>query len=139
MWPRGLDLNHEVPRSVCVKRLARCRTATKELTTNLASVSVNCFAGAPAQGMVRGLHHSALRAILAGCWELRKMTEEIDIWRAADLLVKRHSADAEIVAAQRADELLAQGDLDGQHIWKRIASAVRELQRTKLADDEKRN
>lgn len=36
------------------------------------------------------------------------MTEEVDIWRAADLLVKRHGDDAAIVAAQRADELLAQ-------------------------------
>ena len=67
------------------------------------------------------------------------MTEEIDIWRAAHLLVKRHGADAAIVAAQRADELLAQGDLDGQSIWKRIVSAVRELQRTKLTANERRN
>ncbi|HEV2161192.1 MAG TPA: hypothetical protein VGR52_03000 [Stellaceae bacterium] len=67
------------------------------------------------------------------------MTEEIDIWRAADLLVKRHGADAETVVAQRADELLAQGDLDGVRIWKRIVSAVRELQRTKLTANEKRN
>lgn len=37
------------------------------------------------------------------------MTEDIDIWRAAHLLVKRHGADATTVAAQRADELLAQG------------------------------
>jgi triphosphoribosyl-dephospho-CoA synthetase len=69
----------------------------------------------------------------------RAMTEEIDIWRAAHLLVKRHGADAAIVAAQRADELLAQGDLDGQSIWKRIVSAVRELQRTKLTANERRN
>ena len=34
---------------------------------------------------------------------------DIDVWRAADLLIKRHGADAAIVAAQRADELLAQG------------------------------
>jgi triphosphoribosyl-dephospho-CoA synthetase len=67
------------------------------------------------------------------------MTEDIDIWRAAHLLLKRHGADAAIVAAQRADELLAQGDLDGQSIWKRIVNAVRELQRTKLTADERRN
>lgn len=67
------------------------------------------------------------------------MTEDIDIWRAAHLLVKRHGADAAIVAAQRVDELLAQGDLDGERIWKRIVSAVRELQRTKLTANERRN
>lgn len=67
------------------------------------------------------------------------MTEEIDIWRAAHLLVKRHGADAETTAATRADELLAQGDVDGQRIWKRIVAAVRELQRTKPAAGERQN
>ncbi|HEV2160677.1 MAG TPA: hypothetical protein VGR52_00350 [Stellaceae bacterium] len=67
------------------------------------------------------------------------MTEEIDIWRAADLLVKRHGADAETVAAQRADELLAQGDADGERIWKRILAAVHDLRRAKLAAGERRN
>jgi hypothetical protein len=36
-----------------------------------------------------------------------------DIWRAANLLQKRHGADAAIVAGLRADELLAAGDLEG--------------------------
>ena len=67
------------------------------------------------------------------------MTEEIDIWRAANLLVKRHGSDAEIAAAQRADELLAQGDTDGQRIWKRILAAVHELRRTKPTVSERRN
>ncbi len=65
------------------------------------------------------------------------MTEETDIWRAAHLLVKRHGDDAEIAAAQRADECIAEGDLDGQMIWKRILAAVRELQRTKPAVGER--
>lgn len=67
------------------------------------------------------------------------MTEEIDIWRAAQLLVKRHGDDVEVVAAYRSDELLAQGDTDGQRIWKRILAAVHELQRTKPAAGERRN
>ena len=67
------------------------------------------------------------------------MTEEIDIWRAAHLLVKRYGDDAEVVAAHRSDEFLAQGDTDGQRIWKRILAAVRELQRTKLTAGERRN
>ena len=59
------------------------------------------------------------------------MISDPDIWRAAQLLVKRHGADAPIVAAQRADELFDQGDLDGTAVWKRILHAVEELQRTK--------
>lgn len=67
------------------------------------------------------------------------MTEEIDIWRAAHLLVKRHGDNAWVVAAQRADESIASGDLDGQMIWKRIVAAIAELQRVKPAPGERRN
>jgi coenzyme F420-reducing hydrogenase delta subunit len=52
---------------------------------------------------------------------------DIDMWRGASLLVKRHGRDAAIVAAQRADECLAAGDAEGQAIWKRIVEAVLEL------------
>ena len=48
---------------------------------------------------------------------------DIDIWRAATLLLKRHGKDAAIVAAQRCDECLAAGDVDGQGIWKTIVDA----------------
>jgi hypothetical protein len=34
--------------------------------------------------------------------------------RAANLLIREHRSDAEIVAAQRADEMLERGDRDGQ-------------------------
>jgi triphosphoribosyl-dephospho-CoA synthetase len=59
------------------------------------------------------------------------MISDPDIWRAAQLIVKRHGAGAPIVAAQRADELFEEGDLDGAAIWKRILHAVQELQRVK--------
>ena len=42
-------------------------------------------------------------------------------------MMKRFGADAEIKAAMRADELLAQGDRGGERIWIRIAAAIREL------------
>jgi len=57
------------------------------------------------------------------------MISDPDIWRAAQLIVKRQGADAAIVAAQRADELFDEGDLDGVAVWKRILCAVEELQR----------
>ena len=62
-----------------------------------------------------------------------------NIWRAAALLVKRHGADAAMVAAQCADDLLAAGDFEGCAVWKRIIAAVKELERTKPADDERVN
>jgi len=39
------------------------------------------------------------------------MTEDIDVYRAAALLIKKHGEDAPIHAAMRADELLAAGDI----------------------------
>jgi hypothetical protein len=62
-----------------------------------------------------------------------------DIWRAANLLVKRHCTDAALVAAQRADELLVAVDVEGCTIWKRILEAVAELTRTKPAEGERLN
>jgi hypothetical protein len=64
---------------------------------------------------------------------------DIDIWRAATILMKRHVADAAIVAAQRADELLAAGDIDGQAVWKQIVAAILELQRRDPRPDEMLN
>ena len=57
------------------------------------------------------------------------MIPDLDIYRSAQVLVKRHGQDAPIEAAMRADELLEAGDLDGCAVWKRILRAVEELQR----------
>ena len=59
-----------------------------------------------------------------------------DVWRAASALVIEHGADAGFVARLRADALLKQYDVDGHLLWKRIASAVKELQRDKPAAGE---
>jgi hypothetical protein len=52
-----------------------------------------------------------------------------DIFRAAKLLIDQHGADAAIRAAQRADELLEAGDVDGAAVWRQILEAIGELQR----------
>ncbi len=57
------------------------------------------------------------------------MTDEIDIWRSAKLLVDRHGDEAPVHAAMRADKMLADGDVDGQRIWMRILRATEELRR----------
>ncbi|HJU20470.1 MAG TPA: hypothetical protein VJ770_28795 [Stellaceae bacterium] len=53
---------------------------------------------------------------------------DLDIWRAANLLIRQHGADAELVAAQRADLMLDRGDRDGQLVWMRIRRAIVALQ-----------
>ncbi len=54
---------------------------------------------------------------------------DLDIYRSANLLVKRHGENAPIHAGMQADELLEAGDLDGYAVWKRVLRAVGELQR----------
>jgi hypothetical protein len=56
------------------------------------------------------------------------MISDLDIWRAANLLIRRHGADAEIEAAQRADLMLERGDIEGQLVWMRIRRAIAQLQ-----------
>jgi hypothetical protein len=56
------------------------------------------------------------------------MIEDPDIWRAAKLLIDQHGEDAALRAAQRADVLLEDGDLDGNTVWRRILLAIGELQ-----------
>ena len=57
------------------------------------------------------------------------MISDLDILRAAQLLVKRHGASALVVAGQLADELLDVGDLEGVAVWKSVRRAVEELLR----------
>ena len=64
------------------------------------------------------------------------MIADVDIWRAAQLMVKRHGEDAAIEAALRADELLAEGDSEGCAVWKRILAAIEDLRRTRPAPGE---
>jgi hypothetical protein len=55
---------------------------------------------------------------------------EIDIWRAATLMLKRYGEKALEESATRADELAADGDHDGADTWRRITAAVEQLANT---------
>jgi hypothetical protein len=52
---------------------------------------------------------------------------EIDIWRAANLMLKRYGEKALEESAARADEVAADGDHNGVAVWRRIADAVTQL------------
>jgi triphosphoribosyl-dephospho-CoA synthetase len=60
--------------------------------------------------------------------------QEIDVWRSASLLLKRHGPDAALFAAMRADQLLDQGEVEGCRVWQRIVRAIRDLERTPNSD-----
>ena len=57
------------------------------------------------------------------------MISEIDIWRAANLLIRKHGANAELEAAKRADLMLDRGDDEGRLLWSRIRRAVEAYRR----------
>ena len=57
------------------------------------------------------------------------MTDAVDIYRAAKLVIDQHGAEATLHAAGRADGLLEDGDIEGAIVWRQITAAVEELQR----------
>jgi hypothetical protein len=53
---------------------------------------------------------------------------ELDIYRAANLLIDRHGGDALIEAARMIDRMLELGDREGRSVWRRIKAAIEQLQ-----------
>ena len=56
------------------------------------------------------------------------MVSDLDIYRAANLVIARHGANALIEAARMIDRMLANGDEEGRSVWRRIQAAIAELQ-----------
>jgi hypothetical protein len=56
------------------------------------------------------------------------MLSDLDIYRAANLLIDRHGADAMIEAARLMDLMLNRRDRDGRLVWLRIREAIFVLQ-----------
>ena len=59
---------------------------------------------------------------------LTSMIDDREIWACANQLIKQHGADAWFAAAQRADELYADGKLDGHRTYVRILSRMKQLE-----------
>jgi hypothetical protein len=51
----------------------------------------------------------------------------LDIWRAANMLIRRHGVDAELEAARLQDLMLDRGDDEGRLVWARIRRAIEAL------------
>ena len=58
------------------------------------------------------------------------MISDLDIYRAAKVLMEHYGEVAPLLATKRATEMLDAGDVDGYAVWKRILRAVEEMQRT---------
>jgi hypothetical protein len=59
--------------------------------------------------------------------QISRVIPEIDIWRAANLMLKRYGDNALEESAARADELAAQQDDNGAAVWRRITDAAGQL------------
>jgi hypothetical protein len=57
-----------------------------------------------------------------------RVISELDIWRAANLLIRQHGAEAQLEAVRKQDLMLDRGDEEGQLAWARIRRAIRALQ-----------
>jgi hypothetical protein len=68
-----------------------------------------------------------------------EMISDLDIYRSANVLIREHGDGAGIEAAQRADDMLDQGDMDGLAVWKRILAAIEVIRRREPADGEPRH
>jgi hypothetical protein len=55
---------------------------------------------------------------------------EIDIWRVANLVLKRYGDEAMMDSAKRAKNLAADGDAVGAAIWHRVIDAIEHLTKT---------
>jgi hypothetical protein len=58
------------------------------------------------------------------------MIPEIDIWRVANLMIRRYGESAQAESAKRADELADAGDDDGAAVWRRVTGAAAQLANT---------
>ena len=56
------------------------------------------------------------------------MIPDLHIWAAALAIVRRYGDDSMFKAAQRADQLLDEGDMAGAETWRRILNAIERLQ-----------
>ena len=56
------------------------------------------------------------------------MISDLDIYRAANLVISRHGPDALVEAARMVDRMLELGDSDGRAVWRRIRRAIEALQ-----------
>src|SRR5690242_19935772 len=54
------------------------------------------------------------------------VSTDLDIYRAAKLMIDQYGVDAVLEAAGRADLLLEAGDMEAAAIWRRITAAIEE-------------
>jgi len=57
--------------------------------------------------------------------------DEIDVWRAANLLIQQHGEGAAREAARLGGLTVGKGDLEGERVWVEILKVIKTLLETK--------
>lgn len=57
-----------------------------------------------------------------------RMISDLDIYRAAVLVIRQYGEDAEVIAAERVDLMREREDHAGQRVWERTRRAIIDLQ-----------
>jgi len=52
---------------------------------------------------------------------------DLDIWRAANELIKQHGENASTEAARMFDLMTDKGDIEGRRLWRKIGDAIKDL------------
>lgn len=63
------------------------------------------------------------------------MTTQMDIYRSANAWVAQHGERAHKMALDMAGLYAGRGEPEGEAVWRRIAAAVEELQKTERPED----
>ncbi len=61
---------------------------------------------------------------------------ELDVWRSAKLMIDYHGDQAEAKAVERSDEAVKAGDIIAFRTWKRVARAIRSLNKNEPSQGE---
>lgn len=57
------------------------------------------------------------------------MASDRDIWREARAFIEQYCDQALVQAERRVETLRAEGDLEGQRLWRRVLATIVEIRR----------
>ncbi|MBV9018348.1 MAG: hypothetical protein JO058_22080 [Alphaproteobacteria bacterium] len=63
-----------------------------------------------------------------------RIISEIEVYRAANLLIAQHGANADLEASRLLDLMLERGDVEGREVWLRIRRAIEQLRAPRFWD-----
>ena len=61
------------------------------------------------------------------------MTSDLDVYRSAQMLIRKHGENAALKVSAVADAMRERGNMEGVAVWRRVLKAVQEMQRKERA------